>query len=121
MKLTSLVPMLRTLDVDATINFYRDVLGFDCASRLEGWAALRKDDVEIMIAEPNAHQPFDTPCFTGSLYFHAEDVDAVWNKVKDQARVVYPIENFYYGMREFAILDNNGYLLQFGKEQEEQG
>ena len=121
MKLTSLVPMLRTHDVDATINFYRDVLGFESASRMEGWAALRKDDVEIMIAEPNAHEPFDKPCFTGSLYLHAEDVDAVWNHVKDKARIVYPIENFDYGMREFAILDNNGYLLQFGKELEDHG
>ena len=27
----------------------------------------------------------------------------------------YPIEDFHYGMREFAIFDNNGYLLQFGQ------
>jgi hypothetical protein len=26
----------------------------------------------------------------------------------------YTIENFEYGMREFAIYDNNGYMLQFG-------
>lgn len=31
------------------------------------------------------------------------------------ARVCYPIEDFHYGMREFAIFDNNGYLLQFGQ------
>jgi len=28
----------------------------------------------------------------------------------------YPIDNFGYGMREFAITDNNGYILQSGKE-----
>lgn len=27
----------------------------------------------------------------------------------------YPIENFNYGMREFVIYDNNGYVLQFGE------
>ena len=37
-------------------------------------------------------------------------------KVKDAVRVCYPIEDFDYGMREFAIFDNNGYLLQFGQE-----
>jgi len=31
--------------------------------------------------------------------------------------VVYPIESFDYGMREFAIRDNNGYILQFGAYQ----
>ncbi|MFN5228579.1 MAG: hypothetical protein ACK5Q3_18600 [Planctomycetota bacterium] len=25
------------------------------------------------------------------------------------------LEDFDYGMREFAIYDNNGYLLQFGQ------
>jgi hypothetical protein len=29
--------------------------------------------------------------------------------------VCYGIEDFFYGMREFAIYDNNGYLLQFGQ------
>jgi len=35
---------------------------------------------------------------------------------KQNKTIVYPIENFYYGMREFAIRDNNGYILQFGQE-----
>lgn len=30
-------------------------------------------------------------------------------------RVCYAIENFGYGMREFGVYDNNGYLLQFGQ------
>ena len=34
---------------------------------------------------------------------------------QDQCEVVYPIEDFDYGMREFAIRDNSGYLLQFGQ------
>jgi hypothetical protein len=54
-----------------------------------GWASLRKDDVAIMIATLNAHMPYEKIGFTGS---------------------------FDYGMREFAIYDNNGYLLQFGTE-----
>jgi hypothetical protein len=35
-----------------------------------------------------------------------------------QSPVVYPIEDFSYGMREFAIRDNSGYILQFGKPTE---
>jgi hypothetical protein len=38
---------------------------------------------------------------------------------KDSARIIYPIENFFYGIREFAIEDNNGYCLQFGQEIED--
>jgi hypothetical protein len=50
------------------------------------WATLRRDGVELMIATPNEHLPFTTP----------------------------KLANFDYGMREFAVYDNNGYLLQFG-------
>jgi uncharacterized glyoxalase superfamily protein PhnB len=109
-------PMLAVNSIDDTIVFYRTMLGFECANRLEGWAALQKDNVEIMISLPNPHEPFEKPALTGSLYFNASDVDALWNEIKDKASIVYPVENFFYGMREFAIRDNNGYILQFGQE-----
>lgn len=38
------------------------------------------------------------------------------NELKDKAKVCYDIEDFCYGMREFAIYDNNDNLQQFGQE-----
>src|ERR1700744_5535818 len=108
MKLENVRPVLAVKDINETISFYTGVLGFECENRLDGWASLRKDDVEIMITLPNAHEPFEKCTLTGSIYFNTVDVDELWNAIKDQARIVYPIENFYYGMREFAIRDNNG-------------
>jgi uncharacterized glyoxalase superfamily protein PhnB len=118
MKITELRPMLWTADLNETIAFYEQVLGFLCTAKNEdwGWATLRIDDVAIMAAEPTAHSSFESPTFTGSFYFTTDDVDAMWSKLKDKARVCYGIENFEYGMREFAVYDNNGYLLQFGQE-----
>jgi len=43
-------------------------------------------------------------------------VDSLWEQIREKAAVVYPIEDFDYGMREFAIRDSNGYVLQFGHE-----
>ena len=116
MKLEGLHPMLAVTSIDDTIRFYRDMLGFECVNRTEVWAALRRDNVEVMISLPNAHEPFEKPVLTGSIYFNSTDVNELWNKIKDRANVVYPVENFYYGMREFAIRDNSGYILQFGQE-----
>ena len=116
MKLENIRPMLAVNSIDDTILFYRNLLGFECMNRMEGWACLRKDHVEVMISLPNAHEPFEKPSLTGSIYFTASDVDALWDEIKDRVNIVYPIENFYYGMREFAIRDNNGYILQFGQE-----
>jgi uncharacterized glyoxalase superfamily protein PhnB len=119
MKLNAIVPMLTVPDVEAAVEFYCTRLGFTCLNRMEAWACVGKDGVELMFAAPNAHLPFDKPQFTGSLYFRCDDVDELWAKLKDQVEVVYPIENFAHGMREFAIRDHNGYLLQFGQEMQE--
>ena len=112
----SLRLMLPTKDLKATIEFYTDRLGFVCEgySEEDGWASLRRDAVEVMVATPNIHAPFDAAVFTGSFYFNVDDVAALWAEVNDHAKIAYPLETFHYGMSEFAIYDNNGYMLQFG-------
>lgn len=120
MRLKDLRPVLWTEDLSSTIDFYMEVLGFECSDRNDdwGWASLQKDDVALMIAKPNEHTPYEKIGFTGSFYFNTDNVDALWEKLKDKAKVCYGIEDFFYGMREFAVYDNNGYLLQFGQERE---
>lgn len=117
MKLQTLTPMLNTWDLQASIAFYTEILDFKCEkfSEERGWASLKRDKVAIMLARPNQHMGHTAPVLTGSLYIKTDDVDGCWKKIKGRARVCYPIESFEYGMREFAIFDNNGYLLQFGQ------
>jgi len=118
MKLDKLTPMLYTTDLNGTVDFYVQTLGFKCNS-LEtewGWASVAIDTIEIMFSLPNDLIPFDKSTFTGSFYFKTKQVDELWENLKDKATIAYPLENFDYGMREFAIHDNNGYLLQFGQE-----
>jgi len=117
-KFTTLKPTLYTKQLKETVQFYTSVLGFVCADFDEslGWAFVAKDDVEIMFAYPNEHIPFNGPAFTGSLYIHTDNVDDLWVKYKDVCTVCYDPENFEHGMREFAVYDNNGYLLQFGQQ-----
>src|ERR1041385_1203781 len=117
MKLAFLRPLLYTDKLQETIAFYTDILQFTLIEYNDGWgwASLNKDDVWIMLARPNEHEPFDGPKFTGSFYFTTDNADELWEHLKNKAKVCYEIENFEWGMREFAIYDNNGYLLQFGQ------
>ena len=116
MKLKRLSPMLTVPDVGKAVEFYCQTLGFELADQMEGWAVVQNSGVEVMFALPNEHVPFDKPHFTGSFYFNVDDVESLWEKLKNKATVFYPMEDFHYGMREFAIRDNNGYVLQFGQE-----
>lgn len=108
--------MLSTKKLSETIDFYTRVLGFTCESFVEdwGWAVVSHGEIEIMFALPNEHLPFEKPVCTGSFYFTVDDADEIWLRLKNDVKVCYPIEDFEYGMREFGIYDNNGYLLQFG-------
>jgi uncharacterized glyoxalase superfamily protein PhnB len=117
MEFLELKPMLRSWDIPATIAFYTEILGFTCKSYNQewGWAHLNRDRTTIMISSPNEHEGDSSPGFTGSLYITCDEVDDLWASLKDRVRVCYPIEDFDYGMREFGVYDNNGYILQFGK------
>lgn len=118
MKLKSLRPVLWTMQLDETIRFYKDILGFELGEKNEEWvwALIRHGQVEIMLAKPNTHKPFENSVFTGSFYFNTDDVNTLWENLKDKTKICYEIENFEWGMREFAIYDNNGFILQFGQD-----
>ncbi|MFV0387747.1 MAG: VOC family protein [Pyrinomonadaceae bacterium] len=118
MKFLNLTPLIRTKYVSETIKFYTQVLCFQCLAFDEEaqWASLKRDTTELMVAAPNTHAEFHEPIFTGSLYFQIDDVEELWNTVKDKAKICYEPDVFDWNMREFGIFDNNGYLLQFGEE-----
>ncbi|MDQ4121360.1 MAG: VOC family protein [Acidobacteriota bacterium] len=121
MRLLNLTPVLETKDVKRTIEFYVEVLGFKQAGVIPNkenptWTTLYKDSVYIMFARRNEHSTIPRPLMSGSLYLYTDNVDQLWNELKDKAEIEYPIENFDYGMREFAIRDCNGYLLQIGQD-----
>jgi len=117
MTLHALTPMLNTRHIKASIAFYTEVPGFECEkfSEEHGWATLRRDKVSIMLARPNQQMGHTMPVLTGSLYITTDDVDGCRDEIRDKTRVCYPIEDFEYGMREFGVFDNNGYLLHFGQ------
>ncbi|PWN58518.1 bleomycin resistance protein [Chryseobacterium viscerum] len=114
---TAVHPILWTENLDETIAFYMNILGFTLMDRNDDWqwASLRKDEVLIMLSQPNQHENPASIGFSGSFYFNVNDVDALWEDIKAKAKVCYEIETFEWGMREFAVYDNNGYRLQFGQ------
>jgi len=117
MKQEPINPMLTTEDVKATVAYYTELLDFQCDSYDEecGRACVSRDGVNIVFSMPEGQPLDETPKFSGSLFIYAEDVEDIWEKIKDRVRICYPLESFSYGKREFGIYDNNGYLLKFGQ------
>lgn len=126
MKLRHLSPILWTKDLQATVSFYETVLGFRKQSQFPNFVSLTRDNVEIMFVlpvdepedckDPNDKKEFfPRPQLTGSIYITTEKVDELWKFVKDKA-IESAIADREYLMRDFSILDNNGYELVFGED-----
>lgn len=126
MKLEKLSPILWTKNLKETISFYETVLGFKSRSNFPNFVALTRENVEIMFIVPqdepeDCKDPNDKKEFfpramlTGNIFIVMEEVDKLWESVKDKATIKTPIDDREYHMRDFSILDNNGYELVFGE------
>lgn len=120
MSLDGLTPMLETSDVSATVKYYQGILGFEIVETLgEGrsmhWACVRHGPVVLMFISRDKRSDQPHPVLTGSLYIYTDDVEALWRELKPKAKIESPLTTSNYGMREFGLRDNNGYLLRFGQ------
>ena len=128
MKFTDVTPNLIVSDIDRSLAFYRDVLGFSVVTTVPDAAPfvfvwLQRDDVKVFLntagsvkdALPGlAARPIGG---TNTLFMiveaatPAEGIDALFDSVTSQARVVMPLKDQFYGMREFGIEDPDGYVI----------
>jgi catechol 2,3-dioxygenase-like lactoylglutathione lyase family enzyme len=122
-----LSPILWTKNLNETITFYENVLGFKGTSNFPNFVTLTREKVEIMFVVPqdepeeckdanNKVEFFPRPVLTGSIFILTTQVDELWESVKDRATVRDSIANREYFMRDFSIVDNNGYELVFGQD-----
>lgn len=119
-----LTPNLMVEDVDRTVDFYRDVLGFTLAAtapeqRPFDWAMVTAGGAELMF-QSRASLGGEVPLMRerdigGALTFYVEveDVEALYAHVKDQLPIIVDLHDTFYGTREFTAQDCNGYILGF--------
>ena len=127
MKLTGFTPNLFTNDIDRAAAFYRDVLGFSAVTTVPDkppfiFVLLQRDDVTVYLndLESARREAADlSGVMVGrsgvSLFIHMEGIGALWEQVKDRARVVMPLKDQWYGMTEFSVADPDGYVITFAE------
>lgn len=62
----------------------------------------------------NVYLFFEKLYWMGLFYFYINNIQEFWSKLESYFNICYLFEVFDYGMWEFVIYDNNGYLLKFG-------
>jgi Uncharacterized protein conserved in bacteria len=92
-------------------DFYR-TLGFELIRAEEHFAELSWNGCLVFLDEKPDLVPTTVPA--GNLRVMVPDVDSVWERcVQLELRVYAPIENRYYGLRDFTILDPDDFGVRF--------
>jgi uncharacterized glyoxalase superfamily protein PhnB len=121
-----LTPNIMVEDVNRTINFYKDLLGFELLANVpeEGqfaWAMLKRDGVEMMFQARTSLEE-EIPALKQreiggalTLYIEVADVEELYTHLKESITIVQDMHTTFYGAQEFAVQDCNGFILSFAE------
>ena len=115
-KLSSICPIFQVSSLERSIAFYTRVMGFDVAwtwGEPADRASLCRDTVEITLEVERSPVP-------SHAYIHVDGVDEYFARVTSAgAKVVYPLEDRFYGMRDGRVADPDGNHLGLGEALEQ--
>jgi uncharacterized glyoxalase superfamily protein PhnB len=123
LKFQKLTPNLVVRDVAASMEFYRSALGFKTTITVPDQApyvfgAIANGAVEIFFNDQKVvaedYPALGTKPIGGSLtlFIEVEGIEEVLAAVKkSNAKITMPLKEQFYGMREFAFEDNEGWIV----------
>jgi len=127
MEYKSLMPNLMVKDVGKTVDFYKNVLGFNVLDTVPKeepfvFAIVNTGSVLISFQEeksikeeyPRLEKYPQGGCLT--LYIRVSDVNGLYEKVNGKAAIVKEMNKTFYHTTEFAIEDCNGFILTFAQD-----
>jgi glyoxylase I family protein len=119
-------PLLQVFDMPTSVQFYRDVLGFEVVETSSpgdqfDWAMLRLNAAEVMLntayEEPNRPAAPDPARVAAhgdtSLYIGCPDVDSAYQHLRAHGVDVDAPSVAPYGMKQLYVSDPDGYVLCF--------
>ena len=104
-----LSPMIPSFDTQKTVSFFTDLLDFKIGRDDKTYVILYKDNLTVHILRAGAD--------IGEMefYFEVDDLEQVWNNMKDKLDGIKAKEPFdrEYGMREIHIIIPETKTLMF--------
>ena len=109
---SQLINELFVEDLQRSLHFYT-TLGFTISRSDEHFAVLRWEDALLFLDERKME---NRPAHAGmNIRIIVPDVDKYWDIIQTLGCTVFqPISDKYYGLRDFTILDPDGFGIRFG-------
>ena len=123
-KIGAISPSFIVTDVEQTIAFYRDKLGFETRFQAPGqnpfFAIVGRDTAQLFIKSEGGVSPVPNstrhPHLRLDAFVYVEDPDTHAAEFADQGVVFSaPLKDTHDGLRGFEICDPDGYVLFFGR------
>ena len=121
MKGLGAMPIIEVGDVDSSFAFYRDSLCFQGGntwhdeSGIASFAIVVFDKIRLGLRRRLGSERTNNEEW--SAYLYVDDVDTHHEAVRATGvEIVYPLEDQFYGCRDYTIRDPDGHLIAFGQE-----
>lgn len=116
-----LVTEIVVRDIRRSVDFYRR-LGFELLRDGGDFVELTWEDHRLFLAELSAFRDARAAALTTPLPFPianvrvmVPNVDEYWKLANEiGAKIIIPVADRYYGLRDFTIADPDGFGLRFG-------
>lgn len=124
---TKNTPNLIVSDIDRSLAFYRDELGFSVVTTVPeqppfvfamlqaGGVELFLNDAKLALKEHPEWAGRPMVAFGHSLFIETDGIDELYARLSGQAPTWMPIVTQWYGLREFGVADPDGYLITFAQ------
>lgn len=122
MALTRLVPMLHVADIERSLAFYRERVGFTLLSPESAVKEWRWVDLMLaggLTGGPIREKGATTEDWPVMFYFYPDDVVGLHETLRKRGVDVGGLCVTFYRMKEFSCLDPDGHMLTFGQETDE--
>jgi predicted enzyme related to lactoylglutathione lyase len=120
--LTSISPVLLVSDLERSLAYYGDRLGFDTEAYGDPptFASVGRDEATILLAltdEPERIVPhWHIVDKMWNVYIRVDDVDRLYAEIQERgAPIDYTIYDAPHGFREFGVQDPDGHDIAFGQ------
>jgi uncharacterized glyoxalase superfamily protein PhnB len=114
-----LKPLLAVSDIQRSVEFYRDRLGFTLTSEAKNegkmfWCSMERGGSAIMLQQAEEEDgPSEGRGRGISLYFICDDADAIYADLTSRALQRSPPTIAYYGMKQVVVPEPDGYDICF--------
>ena len=110
-------PMLAVADMDETILFYEDALGFKAVKTSPEYSIVERDGQSIHFQKAASEEVMKWVRGHTEIYIEVSGIDSLWEHVKN-FKNRYRVRDLFvreYGMTEFHVEDPNGCLVFVGE------